>query len=141
MPIDTQTLDAIARTFVVSMTPIRGRRVHRLLKREFSRFDHVIAAVTEDGAPALLALAQDGRVALCRADGRGATAGIAGWARLPGATVTTFYDMTKDSLPVVHWTIWHPGFSAAGGTLTIRHGDCPVVDHHRWADLLREWLR
>lgn len=141
MPIDTQTLDAIARNFVASMTSIRGRRVHRLLKREFARFDHVMPALTEGGGPALLALAQDGSAALCRADGRGATADIAGWACLPGATVTTFYDMTKDSLPVVHWTIWHAGFSVAGGALTIRRDDCPVADHQRWAGLLREWFR
>jgi hypothetical protein len=31
MPIETATLDAIARTYVEPMTSIRGRRVHRLL--------------------------------------------------------------------------------------------------------------
>lgn len=72
MPIDKATLDAIARTYVAAMTSIRGRRVHRLLMREFVRFDQVLPAVGEDGTPALLALADDGRAAICRTDGHGA---------------------------------------------------------------------
>ena len=55
MPIEKETLEVIARTYVGTMTSIRGRRVHRLLMREFSRFDHVLPAVAEDGTPALLA--------------------------------------------------------------------------------------
>ena len=76
MPIDKGTLDTIARTYAGAMTSIRGRRVHRLLMREFSRFDHVVPAVAEDGMNALLALAEDGSAAVCRTDGRGATVGV-----------------------------------------------------------------
>src|SRR6476660_8930962 len=101
MPIEKETLDAIARTYVDTMTSIRGRRVHRLLMREFSRFDHVLRAVAEDGTPTLLAMADDGSAAVCRTDGRGAAATVAQWARLQGATVTMSYDLTKDSLPIV----------------------------------------
>lgn len=64
------------------MTSIRGRRVHRLLMREFSRFDHVLPVTAEDCAPALLALGEDGRVSVCQTDGRGPAAAGAEWSRL-----------------------------------------------------------
>lgn len=137
MPIKKETLDAIARTYVDTMTSIRGRRVHRLLMREVSRFDHVLRAVAEDGTPALLALAEDGSAAVCRTDGRGAAVAVAEWARLEGATVTTSYDLTKDSLPIVSWAIWHPSFVRVAGALTISATDLPHTDHSRITSVLR----
>ncbi len=138
MPIEKEALDAIARSYVEPMTSIRGRRVHRLLMRAFSRFDHVLGAVAEDGTPALLALAEDGSAAICRTDGRGATAAIATWSRLPGATVTISYDLAKDSLPIVSWTIWHPSFARVAGTLTISGTDLSHADQDQVADILRK---
>jgi hypothetical protein len=75
VPIDEAALDATARAYVAALTAIRGRRVHRLLMRSFRRFDHVLAATDEHGAPALLAVG-DGRLAVCRTDGRGPAAEI-----------------------------------------------------------------
>ena len=98
MPIEAAILDAMARTYVDTMPSIRGRRVHRLLLREFSRFDHVLPVTAEDGAPALLALGEGGSVAVCRTDGRGAAAAVAQWAQLQGATVTISSGPTKDSV-------------------------------------------
>ena len=137
MPIEKETLEVIARTYVGTMTSIRGRRVHRLLIREFSRFDHVFPAVAEDGTPALLALAEDGSAAVCRTDGRGAVVAVAEWARLEGATVTMSYDLTRDSLPIVSWTIWHPSFARVAGALTISGTDGAHTDHSRITDVLR----
>lgn len=137
MPIDKQTLEAIAGKYVAPMTSIRGRRVHRLLMREFSRFDHVFPAVAEDGAPALLAVAGDGSAAVCCTDGRGATVAVTGWTRLEGATLTISCDLLKDSLPIVNWTIWHPGFARAAGALTIPATELPPADHPRITDILR----
>lgn len=137
MPIAKETLDATARTYVATMASIRGRRVHRLLMREFARFDHVLAVVGEDGSSALLALADEGRAAVCRADGRGAAAAVSEWARLEGATVTTSCDLTKDSLPIVSWTIWHPGFARVAGALTILAAGLAPADRRRIADALR----
>ena len=51
MPIETATLDAMVRAYVSTMTSIRGRRIHRLLMREFARFDDVLPATAEDGVP------------------------------------------------------------------------------------------
>jgi len=138
MPIEKATLDAIARTYVEPMTSIRGRRVHRLLARTFARFDHVLRVVAEDGTPALLALADAGDAALCRTDGRGPAAAIAEWTRLQGATVTTSYDLLKDSLPILQWAIWHPGFAGIAGRLTISGADLSQAEQSQVAEVLRK---
>lgn len=57
MPIATATLATLADAFVSPMTSLRGRRIRRLLLREFAPFDHVMPASAEDGRPVLLALA------------------------------------------------------------------------------------
>jgi hypothetical protein len=137
MPIEAKTLEGIARTYVRAMTSIRGRRVLRLLMREFARFDQVLAATAEDGTPALFALAEDGSAAICRTDGRGDAAEIDTWACLANATVTTSYDLKKDSLPTVGWTIRHPGFASGTGALTIARADLSEAD----CDRIAEWFR
>ncbi len=137
MPIEKETLDAIARTYVETMTSIRGRRVHRLLMREFSRYDHVLPAAAEDGTPALLALDEDGGAAICQTDGRGPAVVVAEWASLEGATVTISYDLTKDSLPIVSWTIWHPSFARVAGELTISATDVKHEDRSSITNILR----
>jgi len=119
------------------MTSIRGRRVHRLLMREFASFDHVLPARTGEGAPALLALGQDGRAAVCCTDGRGAATDIVRCASLGAASVATSYDLLKDSLPIVRWTIRHAGIAASVGALTIAATDVPPSDVDRIAALLR----
>lgn len=138
MPVEKATLDAIARAYIEPMTSIRGRRVHRLLTREFSRFDHVLRVEAEDGTPALLALAQDGGAAICATDGRGSAAAIAQSAGLPGALVTTSYDLAKDSLPIVSWTLWHPSFSQIVGTLKIVQSDVALSDRLAVTEILRK---
>jgi hypothetical protein len=138
MAIEKETLDEIALAYVAAMPSIRGRRVHRLLIREFSRFDHVLPALSESGSGALLALTDDGSVAVCRTDGKGPAAGIAEWSRLESATVTTSYDLTRDSLPIVSWTITHPSFARAAGALTISSAAIAKADHARIADVLRK---
>jgi hypothetical protein len=137
MPIEEALLDTTARSYVAPMTSIRGRRVHRLLMRAFARFDHVLPVTDEDGAPALLGLGDDGSVAVCRTDGRGAAAAVAEWGRLEDATVTTSYDLARDSLPIVSWTIWHPSFARAAGMLTVSAADLSPADRDRIADGLR----
>ncbi|HEY0230311.1 MAG TPA: hypothetical protein VGC55_03580 [Dokdonella sp.] len=137
MPVESKTLDAIARRYVQTMTSIRGRRVHRLLMREFARFDHVLPATVEDGSAALLALTEGGAAAVCRTDGRGAAADIVESARWMDATVTTSCDLLKDSLPILRWTIWHPGFALTVGVLTIARADLADADFNPVTDILR----
>jgi hypothetical protein len=107
--------------------------------REFSRFDHVLPVTAEDGTPALLAVGEDGSVSVCRTDGRGAAVAVTEWARLDGATVTISYDLTRDSLPIVSWTIWHPSFARVAGALTISGAGFSRTDHNRITDVLRSW--
>ncbi len=132
-----KNLETTARLYTRRMTSIRDRRVHRLLMREFARFDHVLPVTAQDGTPALLAVSNDGSVAVCHTDGRGAAAAVAEWSRLDGATVTISYDLTHDSLPVVGWAIWHPGFALVAGALTISSAEFPRNDHARITDILR----
>jgi hypothetical protein len=141
MPIKRETLDAIVRTYVKGMTSIRGRRVHRLVMREFSRFDYVLPAVVEGRNRALFALAEDGSAAICKTDGRGPAVSVAQWARLDGATVTTFYDLLKDSLPIVSWKIRHPSFAHIAGVLTISAAEISQADFSRISDALRKLER
>lgn len=116
---DPERLDAVARTYTAPMTSIRGRRVHRLVTRRMADYDHVLPAVTADGTPALLALSADGRAAFCHSDGRGASADLVTCGPTPGITVTSAHDLTKDSLPVLSWTVRHPGLLDVAGPLTI----------------------
>jgi hypothetical protein len=137
MPIDRDALAAIGRTYVAQMTSIRGRRVHRLIMRELARFDHVVPAVAEDGGATLFALGANGAAAVCRTDGRGPSAPMVEL-RLEGATVTTAYDLLKDSLPILSWTIWHPSLDrVAGGALTIHATTLADADRARFAEAVR----
>ena len=136
MPIDTDTLADLARHYAAGMPPIRGRRMQRLLLRTLVAYDVVVPAQCADGRAALLALADDGRSALCRADGRGPSADVTQWARLDGALVSTAHDMLKDSLPVLAWTLWHPSFERLGGALTIAAASISPAEWPRWVVLL-----
>jgi hypothetical protein len=137
MPIDQAALDSVARTYVTSMTSIRGRRVHRLIVREFVRFDHVLPATTEQGTSALIALAEDGGLAVCVTDGRGGSVDVVRWRRLESPTVTSSYDLTKDSLPVLTWTIWHPSFERIGGSFLISGADLSRTERDRMARIFQ----
>ncbi|ATY11498.1 hypothetical protein CU254_14275 [Amycolatopsis sp. AA4] len=120
---DSARLDAVARSYTAPMTSIRGRRVHRLVLRRMADYDHVLPAATADGTPALLALSADGRAALCSTDGRGPSADLVTCGPTPGVTVTSAHDLTKDSLPVLSWTVRHPGLLDIAGPLTITPGE------------------
>lgn len=137
MPIDHDALDAIASAYVVGMTTIRARRVHRLLLREWARYDHVLRVTTDDSAVALLALGEDGSAAVCHTDGRGTAVAIEAWARLDGARVSTSFDLSKDSVPVLGWTVSHPGFSRVGGALMIHAEDLAATEHANVTGILR----
>ncbi|WP_033289529.1 hypothetical protein [Amycolatopsis jejuensis] len=115
---DPDRLDAVARTYTADMTSIRGRRVHRLVVRRLARYDHVLPATTADGAAALLALSADGSAAFCQTDGRGPAANLTTCGPTPGITVTSAHDLTKDSLPTLHWTVLHPGLPTGPLTIT-----------------------
>jgi hypothetical protein len=62
---------------------------------------------------------------------------IEAWARLDGVRVSTSFDLSKDSLPVLGWTVSHPGFARVGGALMIHAEDLAPTDLGRVTGALR----
>jgi hypothetical protein len=128
MPIDKTRLAEIATRFTTTMTSIRGRRVHRLALREFAAYRTVVPVRCEHGRPALLALADDGRAALCQTDGSGALAGVQHFRWRDGGAAVAAFDLHKDSLPIVAWRLWHPSLAGGAGWLEIAMADLGADD-------------
>ena len=58
MPIDPDTLASLASEYAKDMTSIRGRRVQRLLRREFAGAEYVLMVQLGPGVPAVLGLSE-----------------------------------------------------------------------------------
>jgi hypothetical protein len=100
VPIDPQTLSSFASEYAKAMTSIRGRRVQRLLKREFGGADCVLPARLGSGAPAVLGLSAHG-AALCATDGTGRQASVFKWSHGATQADRLQFDLHKDSLPLL----------------------------------------
>jgi hypothetical protein len=94
------TLSSLASEYTKDMTSIRGRRVQRLLKREFAGADYVLLAQVASGASAVLGLSASG-AALCATDGKGKEASVFKWSHGSTEALEMRFDLHKDSLPVV----------------------------------------
>ncbi len=105
MPIDADTLSFVANDYAQAMTSIRGRRVQRLLKREFAGADSLLIVEVDAGA-AVLGLPASG-AALCATDGRGKEVSVVKWLHGSADALETYFDLLKDSLPVVRTTSVH----------------------------------
>jgi hypothetical protein len=97
--VDPDALASIASQYTQRMTSIRGRRVQRLLKREFAGAEHVLLVQAGSGSPAALGLSATG-AAFCATDGRGPHATVLKWLHGSATAVETRFDLLKDSLPV-----------------------------------------
>ena len=100
MPIDADTLSSFASAYASDMTSIRGRRVQRLVKREFAGAEVVLLARVGAGAAAVLGLSASG-AALCATDGKGRQATVFKWSHGSTTALETQHDLLKDSLPVL----------------------------------------
>jgi hypothetical protein len=100
MPIDPDTLLSLASEYAKGMTSIRGRRVQRLVKREFAGADYVLLVGVGSGPPAVLGLSPSG-AALCATDGRGKQASVVRWSHGSPVALEMHFDLYKDSLPVL----------------------------------------
>jgi hypothetical protein len=100
MSIDPETLSSLASDYTKGMTSIRGRRVQRLLKREFAGAEHVLPMQVGSGAAAVLGLSAAG-AAFCATDGRGKHASVVKWLHGSTEAFETHFDLLKDSLPVL----------------------------------------
>lgn len=137
MPMDRTRLEAIATDYVCEMTSIRGRRVHRLILREFAGSEAVLAATAEAAGPALVAIKAHGAIAVCQTDGSGKAAPIVDLPAASPLTVTTQFDLLKDSLPIVGWSLWHPALVQSTGTLTVSADGLDASEIARIAGLLK----
>lgn len=100
MPIHPDTLSSLASDYTRHMTSIRGRRVQRLLKREFAGADEVLIAPTTSGTRAVLGISSTG-AALCITDGTGRHASVFKWLHDGSHALETRFDLLKDSLPAL----------------------------------------
>ena len=100
MPIHPETLASIATEYAKGMSSIRGRRIQRLVRREFAGADDVVLLTSEAGALAVLGLSPSG-AALCASDGRGKEASVVRWRHGSAEALDTRYDLLKDSLPAL----------------------------------------
>jgi hypothetical protein len=136
MPIDPSRLAERALAYAAPMTSIRGRRVQRLVRREFAASDTVLAAVTASGRPALLALGPGDAAALLVSDGRGPEVAVIDWPG-PGTSPTRRrFDLLKDSLPRLGEAAVADSEPSPFAGLTLAE----VVDDHertRWRRLQR----
>jgi hypothetical protein len=103
MPIDPEVLFLLARDYAKSMTSIRGRRVQRLLRREFSGAEHVVMIEASSGTPAVLGVSAIG-AAFCSTSGKGKQVSVIKWLHGSTEAIETHFDLLKDSLPVLSAT-------------------------------------
>jgi hypothetical protein len=100
MPIDVNALSSLAAEYAKSMTSIRGRRVQRILKREFAGAEYVLIVEVASGGRAILGLSESG-AAFIRTDGRGKQAAVVKWLHGSKEATEVQLDLLKDSLPVL----------------------------------------
>jgi len=100
MPITADSLSSFATEYTKRMSSIRGRRVQRLIKREFGGAEFVLLAKSSAGEEAVLGLSPSG-AAICITDGKGKQACVIKWAHQTTAAYETRFDLHKDSLPTL----------------------------------------
>ena len=100
MPIEQEALAALAARYVSEMTSIRGRRVQRLLMREFGGAEYALIGRTGAGAQCLVGLSSTG-AAICITEGKGKYAAVQSWAHGGSQATECRFDLHKDSLPLL----------------------------------------
>jgi hypothetical protein len=100
MLIAPELLSSLASDFAKDMTSIRGRRVQRLLKREFAGAEHVLIVDGGSGTAAVLGVSASG-AAFCATSGKGKQASVIKWLHGSTQALQTDFDLLKDSLPVL----------------------------------------
>jgi hypothetical protein len=82
------------------MTSIRGRRVQRLLKREFAGAEYVLIVEVASSGSAVLGLSESG-AGFVSTDGRGRHASVSKWLHGSKEATEVQFDLLKDSLPAL----------------------------------------
>lgn len=136
MTIDPDVLSAFAAAYAARMTSIRGRRVQRLIRREFAGADHVLPVRTREGAPAVLGLSASG-AALCATDGTGRQAAVLKWRHDGTEALEVRFDLYKDSLPVLESETLSPAALRARARLHGSPASVPTAARPWVAKVLR----
>lgn len=97
---DVNALSSLAAGYAKGMTSIRGRRVQRLLKREFAGAQYVLIVEVASRGRAVLGLSQGG-AGFIATDGKGRQASIVKWLHGSKEATEVQFDLFKDSLPVL----------------------------------------
>ena len=100
MPIGVKLLSSLASEYANGMTSIRGRRVQRLLKREFAGAAYVLIVEVESRGRAVLGLSESG-AGFCSTDGRGKSVSVSKWLHGSMEAIEIEFDLLRDSLPVL----------------------------------------
>jgi hypothetical protein len=100
MPIDANALSVLAAEYAKGMTSIRGRRVQRLLKREFAGAEYVLIVEVASSGSAVLGLSESG-AGFVSTDGRGRHASVSKWLHGSKEATEVQFDLLKDSLPAL----------------------------------------
>jgi len=100
MPIDANALSVLAAEYAKGMTSIRGRRVQRLLKREFAGAEYVLIVEVASSGSAVLGLSESG-AGFVSTDGRGRHASVSTWLHGSKEATEVQFDLLKDSLPAL----------------------------------------
>ena len=100
MHTDTSALASLAAEYAQGMTSIRGRRVQRLLKREFAGAGYVFMVGIAPGGRGVLGLSESG-AGFIATDGRGPHACVSKWLHGWKEATEVRFDLLKDSLPVL----------------------------------------
>jgi len=100
MPIDAHALSVLAAEYAKGMTSIRGRRVQRLLKREFAGAEYVLIVEVASSGSAVLGLSESG-AGFVSTDGRGRHASVSKWLHGSKEATEVQFDLLKDSLPAL----------------------------------------
>jgi hypothetical protein len=101
MPIDPDALVSLASAYAKDMTSIRGRRVQRLVKREFGGADHVAIVDVGSSIPAVIGVSDSG-AAYCATNGTGKHATVIKWLHGAPDALASDFDLLKDSLPLLN---------------------------------------
>ena len=99
MPIDPSVLAQLAAVYARDMTSIRGRRIQRLVKREFAGAEQVQLVDVAPHRRAVLGRSAQGAACLV-SDGRGPRATVFQWLHGAREATACHFDLLKDSLPL-----------------------------------------
>ena len=100
MPIDPSDLSSLAADYAKGMTRIRGRRVQRLVRREFAGATYVLVVEVAPGRSGILGLSESG-AGYVATNGSGRQASVIKWLHGAYEGTQVQFDLYKDSLPVL----------------------------------------